>query len=122
MTPESVLKDYEIALSRQEWSAVEALMHNDVCVTFANGTFKGRSAVKAVFERNFSVIKNEQYSISNVFWVYKSDATAVCLYEFNWKGLIDSKPCTGGGRGTTVLVCENGVWTIITEHLGPFAA
>ncbi len=122
MTPESVLKDYERALSTQEWSAVEPLMHDDVCVTFANGTFKGRSAVKAVFERNFSVIKNEQYSISKVFWVYKSDTTAVCLYEFNWKGLIDNKQCTGGGRGTTVMVSVKWDWKIVTEHLGPSAS
>lgn len=121
MTPESLLKQYELALSSQSWGRVEPLMHKDVCVTFSNGTFKGISDVRSVFVSNFSSIKDEEYKISNVHWAYKSETEAVCLYQFNWKGIIDGEMCSGAGRGTSVLVFDDQRWQIITEHLGPNA-
>lgn len=122
MTPQQTLKAYEAALSSQQWSAVKPLMHDDICVTFTNGTFKGIKEVQSIFERNFSLIKDEKYSISNIHWAVHSESHAVCLYEFNWEGIIDAQHCSGGGRGTSVLVFTNQQWRIITEHLGPAGA
>ena len=122
MNPEEVLKKYELALASQDWSSVEPLMHKDICVTFSNGTFKGISEVKSVFENNFDSIKDEKYEISNLHWAHISDTQAVCLYDFNWQGIIEDEMCSGGGRGTSVLILDGGQWKIITEHLGPFAS
>lgn len=122
MTPEDVLKKYELALSSQSWSLVQPLMHKNICVTFSNGTFKGLEEVKTVFESNFSSIKEEVYVISNMYWVHRSETEAICVYNFNWRGVIDGEKCSGGGRGTSVFVCEEARWQIITEHLGPFAS
>lgn len=121
MTPHQLLKAYEAALCSQQWSPVEPLMHDDICVTFTNGTFKGLKEVQGIFEKNFSLIKEEKYSISNIHWALHSASQAVCLYEFNWEGIIDGQHCSGGGRGTSVLVCTNNQWKIIAEHLGPQA-
>ena len=122
MTPQEVLKKYELALASQDWDSVEPLMHQDVCVTFSNGTFKGISEVKAVFERNFASIQDEECEISNLHWAHISEEKAVCLYDFSWKGIIDGEICSGGGRGTSVLISENEQWKIVTEHLGPYAS
>lgn len=121
-TPQQTLKNYEMALSTQDWKSVEPLMHKDVCVTFSNGTFKGIEEVEAVFKSNFASIQNEEYEISNLFWVHIGENEAVCLFDFNWKGVIEGELCSGGGRGTSVLINESGTWKIITEHLGPFAS
>ena len=122
MSPQDTMKKYEHALASQDWKSVEPLMHNDVCVTFSNGTFKGLNEVKGVFEKNFASIQEEQYEISNLHWAHISTTEAVCLYDFNWQGIIEGEKCSGGGRGTSVLVLENSQWKIITEHLGPFAS
>ncbi|MFM2484989.1 nuclear transport factor 2 family protein [Celerinatantimonas yamalensis] len=122
MTPQEILKKYELALASQDWKSVEPLMHENVCVTFSNGTFKGLKEVEGVFISNFASIQDEEYKISNLHWAYISDTEAVCLYDFNWKGIIEGEMCSGGGRGTSVLVRENNQWKIITEHLGPFAS
>ncbi len=120
MTPEEFIRAYEKALASQDWSRVEPLVHNDACVTFSSGTVhKGRDAVKAAFEKNFSLIKDEEYSITNVHWVVKSETTAVYLFDFQWSGIIKDKPASGGGRGTSVLVNENNRWHLLVEHLGP---
>lgn len=121
MTPEDFLKQYETALSSQKWHCVAPLMHKNVCVTFTNGTFHGLDKVKAVFEKNFEQITDEKYAISNVHWAHVSAMEAVCLYEFNWQGIIEGEHCSGGGRGTSVLIFEDNKWQLITEHLGPHA-
>jgi len=120
MQPEEFIHLYEEALASQDWSQVEPLVHNDACVTFSNGTVhKGKSEVQKAFETNFSLIKDEQYSISNVLWVMKSFETAVYLFEFNWSGIINEKPACGSGRGTSVLIKEADRWLLLVEHLGP---
>lgn len=122
MKPEEFIHAYEQALASQDWNRVEPLVHADACVTFSNGAVhKGRLAVKAAFEKNFSLIKNEKYSMTNLHWAMKDDATAVYLFDFQWSGIINDKPASGGGRGTSVLVSEDGRWQLLVEHLGPKA-
>lgn len=126
MTPQDLLKQYEKAISTQAWENVEPLMHEGICVTFSTGTFKGKQEVQKVFEKNFSLIKDEVYSITDIHWACSSEDTAVCLYNFHWKGIINGQAASGGGRGTSVLVKSDvkpdGAWLIITEHLGPHAS
>ncbi len=123
MNPEDFIRAYESALASQDWSQVDPLVHADACVTFSNGAVhKGKHEVQKAFEKNFSLIKDETYSINNVHWVMKSPETAIYLFEFNWSGIINDKPASGGGRGTSVLVDEDGKWKLLVEHLGPKAA
>ena len=123
MSPEEFIRVYEQALATQDWINVEPLVHENACVTFSNGTVhKGKSAVRKAFEGNFSIIKDETYSISNVHWVIKDTETAVYLFEFNWSGLINDQPASGSGRGTSVLIKESDKWQLLVEHLGPKAS
>lgn len=122
MTPDDFLQKYESALATQDWAQVEPLMHPDVSVTFSSGTYRGKSAVEPAFKKNFALIKDERYSISDVHWVSKDISYAVCMYNFQWSGLIDGKPASGRGRGTAVLKNENGSWLLLAEHLGPPAS
>ena len=122
MHPEEFIHAYENALATQDWRQVEPLVHADACVTFSNGTVhKGKTKVRKAFEKNFSAIKDEKYSISNVHWVIKKPETAAYLFEFSWSGIIDEKPASGSGRGTCVLVNEASKWLLLIEHLGPKA-
>ena len=122
MTPQDLMQAYERALASQDWNNVEPLMHQDICVTFSSGTFKGKEEVRKVFEHNFSVIEDEEYSIDDQHWAFVGQESAVCLYSFQWQGLIIGLPASGGGRGTSVLMYVAGKWQIIAEHLGPHAS
>ena len=122
MTPQDLMEAYEEALSSQKWKNVGPLMHEDICVTFSSGTFKGKDQVRQAFEHNFAVIKDEEYSIENLHWAFVGWESAVCLYSFQWQGLINGQPSSGGGRGTSVLVNVAGKWQIMAEHLGPHAS
>jgi ketosteroid isomerase-like protein len=123
MSPEEFVQAYEQALATQDWKQVEPLVHPDVCVTFSNGAVnKGISEVKAAFEKNFSSIKDEEYSMTKLHWVMRGGETAVYLFDFQWKGIIDGKPAHGAGRGTSVLIKDKDGWLLLVEHLGPKAS
>ena len=119
MTPQEFLQQYEQALAAQSWPVVAPLFHPDVCVTFNDGTYKGIAEVQQAFESTFGLIEDEEYRIKDLHWVRQTDDYAVCLYTFHWRGLVGGKPAQGSGRGTSVLVKEDGRWLLLTEHLGP---
>jgi ketosteroid isomerase-like protein len=120
MTPEDFVRRYESALASQQWSAVDPLIHDDACVTFSTGTVhRGKCAVRAAFEKNFSIILDERYRIANVHWVLKAEQLAVYLFEFQWRGQIDGEEAHGSGRGTSVLAFDGEAWRLLVEHLGP---
>jgi len=118
MTPEDFIAKYESALKTQEWKYVDPLFHNKVCVTFSNGEIhNGKLKVKAAFEKNFSLIKSEEYAISNVNWVLKDESLATYTFDYTWKGVINDKRVGGSGVGTTVVVQNNGKWLLLIENL-----
>ncbi len=119
-TPQDFIKAYQGALATQDWAVVAPLIHEDACVTFSGGeSFKGKAAVRRAYERNFDRIRGETYAISDVHQVREGPNFAVHTFAFQWSGLIDGKRAAGGGRGTSVLVRENGKWLLLAEHLGP---
>jgi len=121
MSHTQLLIDYEAALATQDWDVVAPLIHQDACFIFSEGTYLGKPAIEQAFRRTFSLIKEETYQIAQLRWIHVASNSATCTYEFAWSGQIEGKPASGKGRGTTVVVCEAGVWRIIHEHLGPAA-
>jgi ketosteroid isomerase-like protein len=119
MSPEQFITAYKAALASQQWQQVEPLMHNDVCVTFSNGTVhKGILQVRLAYEHNFATIKNEDFQIADVHWVLITKHTAVYLFAFSWQGIINGQSSSGSGHGTAVLIQQDSAWKLIAEHLG----
>ncbi len=120
MTADEFVRSYEDALSTQDWSLVEPLIHADACVTFSTGTVhKGKPAVQAAYERNFAAIEGDSYRISNPHWVVRRDAVSVYVFDFDWSGRIEGRQASGSGHGTAVIIREADAWKLIAEHLGP---
>ncbi len=116
---EKFVQDYERALETQQWNKVESLIHKDACITFSNGKIlNGISAIEVAYKHNFSIIKNEKFSILNLNWLKISEQFAIYTFEFHWQGLINGNTVEGNGLGTTTIIKENGNWQIIAEHLG----
>lgn len=123
LRPEDFILAYESALATQDWSKVAPLIHDDACVTFSNGSVhRGKSEVKAAFEKNFAAIRSESYHVENVDWIRKGEELAVYRFDFAWSGYIGGKLASGAGRGTSVLTLEAGSWQLLVEHLGPAPA
>ncbi|WP_310618522.1 nuclear transport factor 2 family protein [Flexibacterium corallicola] len=120
MTPSDFIKQYETALGTQKWDVVSPLISDGASVTFSDGSVhKGKGAVRAAFEQNFEVVKDEDYKIANVHWLSKTSESAVYMFDFFWNGLIEGRKASGSGRGTAVLISKNDKWQLLAEHLGP---
>ncbi len=121
MTPSQFIEQYEAALGTQKWDVVSPLISAGAQVIFSDGSLhKGKDAVRAAYERNFEAIKNEDYQISNVHWLMESEDSAAYIFEFSWSGIIQGREASGSGRGTAVLILENGQWKLLAEHLGSY--
>ena len=119
MKPEDFITAYQNAITSQDWKRVEPLISNHASVTFSNGSVHiGKNKVRKAFENNFSKIRNEEYSISNVNWLRVEENYAVYLFQFSWTGIVNGKSVSGKGIGTSVLIKEDSDWKLLTEHLG----
>ena len=122
MNLEQFIEGYGAALATQDWQSVSPYIHPDACVTFSDGGFfQGKAEVQKAFERNFSLIQDEKYSIVDLHWVFRSEQFAVCTYGFRWHGTIKRQEASGAGRGTSAIIRESGRWYLLAEHLGPAA-
>jgi len=120
MTPKDFVTSYEEALATQRWEKVDPLLHVNCTVTFSNGScHQGKKEVQDAFQRNFDLIKDEEYAISDVHWVVKSETFAVFTYSYNWSGTINGEQVSGSGRGTSSIIFDGEVWKLVSEHLGP---
>jgi ketosteroid isomerase-like protein len=120
MAPEKFIDEYSAALASQDWNNVAPLIHEDACVTFSDGSvYQGVLSIAEAYKRNFMLIKNEEYHISDVHWIKLNDAVAVYLFRFTWRGTINGQEASGGGRGTATIMLDKGRWKLMAEHLGP---
>ena len=120
MTAEEFLAAYEAALAAQDWDEVDPLIHPNCVVTFSSGQVnEGKAAVEKAFRTNFDLIEEEEYAMSKVNWIVKTGEFAVLSFEYDWSGVIHGSPASGGGRGTSSLIKEDGKWLLVAEHLGP---
>ena len=93
--------------------------HEDVSITFSNGwVFYGKAAAKVAFEDNFIQIRDEEYTVTEPYWVKKSDDIMVYLFAYSWIGNINGKPAHGIGKDTSVIIKENCVWLLLAENSG----
>jgi len=118
--PEHWIENYEEALRSQNWETVSPLVHSLCTVSFSNGTVhKGKAQVETAFRKNFTLIESEKYAISNVHWIVTDNGFAVFTFDYEWSGIMNGNHISGSGRGTSSLVNEDGIWLLVSEHLGP---
>ncbi len=115
------IEKYETALASQDWNQVSPLIHQDCVATFTEATHRGKNEVETAFRKTFDFIKDEKYKLSNIHWALQTESVAVFIYNFYWSGLINGEEASGGGRGTSTIINNNGQWQLIAEHLGPNA-
>ena len=116
---QETLMQYEAALGKQSWEAVEEFFHEDCTVVFAEANYYGKKQVGSAIRKTFSLIKDENFALSEIRWTIVRDNFATCTFNFEWAGTINGKRFVNPGRGTAVWIHENNRWQIVNEHFGP---
>ena len=118
MTPDQFMREYETSGRVGGVEHTLRLIDDDAVYWFSDGTsHTGKPAIERAVRRNFDAIRDETYRISDLVWVAQSSDVAVCVYRFDWSGLIGGKPASGTGRGTSVLARRADSWVVVHEHL-----
>ena len=105
MTPDEFIRTYETSTRSHGLERTLSLIDADAVYWLSDGTsHQGKSAIERAIRHNFGTIKNEDYRISDIQWVAQSADVAVCIYRFDWSGVIADSAALGAGRGTSVLI------------------
>jgi ketosteroid isomerase-like protein len=116
--PMSLIEEYSRRTNLHRFDDVAPLIDERALYWFSDGsTHEGINAIRAVFEHNWKVIRNEVYRIEDVRWIAQDENIAVCVYRFRWDGEGKGGRVRGEGRGTSVLQKLNGQWRVVHEHL-----
>jgi ketosteroid isomerase-like protein len=113
------MKAYEEANNSHDIERVKPMIAADATYWFTDDSYRGLAEIKAAIGHTFTVIQDEVYEISDLEWVVLTTEHAVCRYRFSWRGVVDGQPRSGHGRGTNVLVMQDGAWKMQHEHLSP---
>lgn len=111
------IKHYVEATNSHDFSQVAPLLLSDAVYWFNKDESQGITAIKKNFESTWNYLPDEVYGIENIKWLSIGKNSATCIYEYTYQGTHEGKPLKGRGRGTSVLVKQNGNWQIAHEHL-----
>ena len=71
------MKKYENAANSRDFNNVQKLVSDDAVFWFTDGSFTGIESIRSAFEKTWNTIRDEEYSIKNLNWVYNSDVCVV---------------------------------------------
>ena len=114
------LNRFEQIAENENFDLLEDMVHDNAFFRFNDGDFVGRQAVRGAFEKTWkgsANVKKERFFLTDIQVLTVDGRSATATYTYNWEGSMDGKPFRIQGRGTRVLVVENGRLQIIHEHL-----
>ncbi len=117
------LNRFEAIAEKENFDLIEDMVHPDAVFRFNDGDFIGRPAVLGAFEKTWkgsANVKKERFFLTDIQVPTVNAASATATYTYHWEGSMDGRPFRIQGRGTRVLVVENGRLQIIHEHLSRF--
>lgn len=124
-TRESVIRflhRFEELAQEEDFDLIEDMIHEQAFFRFNDGDFLGRAAVRAAFEKTWrgsASVRKERFYLTDVV-VLSVGTSASATYTYNWEGTMNGEAFQIRGRGTRVLVHEQGRAQIIHEHLSRF--
>lgn len=126
LNPDAVVKflnRFEELAESENFDLVQDMVHADAVFRFNDGDFIGRQAVRAAFEKTWkgsAGVRKEHFYLTDIHILTVDRQSATATYTYNWEGSIDGKAFRVQGRGTRVLVVQDGRLQIIHEHLSRF--
>ena len=111
------MRMYEKAANSGNFDKVAPLLSVEAIFWFSDGSFSGIENIRTAFEKTWNMIRDEEYSIRDLKWLYRDVDCAACIYEFVSKGTINGKASEFRERGTNILKKSDGEWKVIHEHL-----
>jgi ketosteroid isomerase-like protein len=117
------LEDFEQLAEREDFGLIREMIDEHAFFRFNDGDFVGRPAIQAAFERTWRgdpTVKKARFYLSDITVLTVDARTATATYTYNWEGSQGDRAFAVSGRGTRVLVRDDGAFRIVHEHLSRF--
>jgi ketosteroid isomerase-like protein len=112
------LAEYEAASASKDFTVVAPMIHPKALFRFTEGDFRGHAEIQGAFAKTWAFdVHDDRYFLTDVEVVTEDDASATVTYTWNWTGEAKGEAFTYTGRGTSVIVQEDGRLLIVLEHL-----
>ncbi|NEM97423.1 YybH family protein [Pontibacter burrus] len=111
------MQQYVTATNSHNFANVQPLLQPDAVYWFNKKESRGLPEIEASFNESWNYLPDEVYGIEDITWLSIDKRIATCIYTYTYQGTHNGKSIQGKGRGTTILVKENGNWKIAHEHL-----
>ncbi len=119
------LHNFEAAAQQHDFDLLLPMIHERAFFRFNEGDFIGHAAIRAVFEMTWlgsPGVVQDRFYLSDIVVLAADVASAAAAYNWHWEGRQGERLFQIQGRGTRVLVLEDGRLQIIHEHLSRFPA
>lgn len=117
------LHRFETIAEKEDFALIEDMIHERAYFRFNDGDFIGRPAIKAAFEKSWRgdpSVKKARFYLSDIVVLTTDQSTASATYTWHWEGSQGDREFRIQGRGTRVLLLEQGRLRIVHEHLSRF--
>ena len=117
------LNHFEELAEKENFDLIQDMVHENAFFRFNDGDFVGRAAVRGAFEKTWkggATVKKDRFFLSDIVVLSTDAASATAIYTYHWEGTSEESAFRIQGRGTRVLVREQGRLQIIHEHLSRF--
>ena len=117
------LNRFEELAEKEDFNLIRDMIHERAYFRFNDGDYVGLQAIQAVFEKTWRgdpTVKKARFYLSDMVVLTTDHSTATATYTYNWEGSQGGREFAIRGRGTRVLLREDGQFRIIHEHLSRF--
>ncbi len=117
------LNRFESLAEKENFELIADMIHDKAFFRFNDGDFVGKPAVRAAFEKTWKGsegVRKERFYLSDIELLSVDRTSASVTYTYIWEGSMNGQSFQIRGRGTRVLVREDGRLQIIHEHLSRF--
>lgn len=118
-TPEAAFERYRSLINTHDFDRLaEEVIAPDALFVFTEKTHRGLEAVRAAFNRTWSILPDEVYSMTDAEWLARDANTALVVFRYSYKGTMkNGQPLAGGGHGTNLYKRTPAGWRLAYEHL-----
>lgn len=118
---EGVFQLYRGLINSHDFDLLERyVIAPDAIFVFSDQRHEGIAAVRAGFERTWSILPDEVYEMSEGEWLIDGPNSAACTFRYSYRGtLADGRPLSGGGQGINLFRRTEGHWRLTFEQLTP---
>lgn len=119
------LQRFEELALKEDFDLLADLIDERAFFRFNDGDFVGRAAIRAAFEKTWRAdpsVRKTRFYLTDIVVLTTDRSSATATYTYHWEGAQGDREFRIQGRGTRVLVHEEGRFRIVHEHLSRFPA